>query len=143
MLFEMLNAMKIFITILLVLLLEGVAMSYDVHISRGYKYAETGYKEISLQEWKSTIANHTELEPVEYFEGVNPSTNEVIKIETPNSAIYKKKVGLIKKRQIEILLTWKDGIIVTKYTNESDKKYWKEIAAWLNANIYGEEGESI
>ena len=118
-------------------------MGYDVHISRGYKYAESGYDEISLQEWKSAISKHSELEPIEYVEGSNPSTKEVIKIETPNSAIYKKKVGLFIKKQIEIMFTWKDGIIVTKYTNESDKKYWKEIAEWLNANLYGEEGESI
>ena len=57
--------------------------------------------------------------------------------------MYRKKVGLFKKKQIEILLTWKDGIIVTKYTDDTHKIYWKEIAEWLNAKLFGEEGESI
>jgi hypothetical protein len=129
--------MRTIITISLLLFITGgIAMAYDVHISRGYKYAESGHTKISLDEWRQAILEHDELESIEYVETTNPSTKEVIRIETPNSAMF-------KRGQIEIFLTWKNGIIITKYTNDSDKAYWKEIANWFNAQLFGEEGESI
>lgn len=111
-------------------------MAYDIHISRGYKYADSGHSEITLDEWKYIVSQHKELELINEVETTNPLTKEIIKVRTPNSALFKKK-------NVEVLFTWKEGIITTKYTTDSNKIYWKEVANWFNAQVFGEEGELI
>ncbi len=120
--------------------LTGVAMAYDVYISRGYIYDDENFKEITLEEWNTTISEHDELSSVEKIEGENSSTGARIQMSIENSAVYTKEVDSSK---VEIYIRWRDGMIITKYTDPSHKKYWEEIAKWFTAEIYGEEGESL
>ncbi len=51
-------------------------MGYELHISRGYRYAETGHTKITIEEWGRVILERKELEIIENSEGINPVTKE-------------------------------------------------------------------
>ena len=136
--------MRVPLSTILFLILASDLMAYDIIISRGERYSET-FKSISISEWRSIIIKHPELKEQNYAVAINPNTNEEIRIETPGSAVFSfKKKKLFKTIISETYLVYNEkGYLSFKYTTDNETDALRVVAKWLNAELYGEEGDSI
>ena len=100
---------------------------YNLHIERLDK--------IEIKEWTDLCAKDNSLTISDTFEATNPETKEKIVIQTTNSCVW---TSPILKRKF--YFTYSNG----KITFGSDKgqlKKAKKLAALLNAEVIGDEGE--
>ena len=52
-----------------------------------------------------------------------------------------ENAAIFKNNDIQFILRWWKGYIVTEYQNENILSYVKELADNLGCQVYGEEGE--
>lgn len=107
-------------------------MSYQISISRGYRWSSDGsYTPISIEEWNQVV-DSLQLERVDHQQSTNPRTGEVMRIECPDSA---------KVSDGGPLLSWRKGVIDT-YGPPEVIDQCRNVADALSAGIFGEEGEN-
>ena len=108
-------------------------MSYEISISRGYRYSDSDFTEITLDEWEGFVSDSLVFEKQEAATAKNPKTGEEIKIRVPNA---------VRHKEFGFWLTWRAGCISTDYNEELLEEYEK-VANSFGAGLFGEEAETI
>ncbi len=113
-------------------------MGYDVHITRKEYFFDEDGEEISLDEWKSYIANDPEMRLDGYAEAKFPEGT--LRVESEGMAVWEGW----SKNEIDGGLAWMDhfeGSIACKNPDEEILKKMYQIASTLDAKVQGDEGE--
>ncbi|BCE01993.1 hypothetical protein TYM08_P2056 [Marinicellulosiphila megalodicopiae] len=101
-------------------------MAYDLHIVQA---------DLNLEKWLSFVSENSDLKIQHQVEAINPFTNEIIIMQTPNSAI--STTGIIyqfNEREDEILIT-------ISSPDDEDIPSLKIVANELGGILIGDEGE--
>ena len=93
-------------------------------------------QKVTLQEWNKFLKATDKFEKREFFQTANPSTGEIVKINAPNSAVWrdtnKKVTFLFNSDKGQISVSDPDKRVINKML---------EIAEYFDAEVIGFEGE--
>lgn len=105
-------------------------MGYQVFIEK------RSNQRIELNHWNKFLESHEEFEKRNYFEITNPISGEIIRSNSPNSAVWKKD-------NLEIPFSYFEAHGKISVTNPNKEIIDKmiEIAEFLDAEVIGFEGE--
>ena len=112
-------------------------MGYDFHISRAAEWSESESKPISLSEWKEYVASDPEFR-FDTAEATTPKgetiryVNEGLARWTPRDGLEEGRMGWFDYRR---------GRIVVKNADQKTIEKMKQIAAFFEARVFGDEGE--
>ena len=109
-------------------------MGYELHITRGDDWSRRDKPEISLDEWQDFVAGRSDFELTGVAEATNPETDEVIRIEQPGIAIWRRESG-------PVWFSWWRGSIAVKSPDPDTIAEMVRIASSLNARVQGDDGE--
>jgi hypothetical protein len=111
-------------------------MAYDIHITRAADWSGSRTQPIRLDEWYSLIENSPEMRLEEVATATNPTTGEVIGLDTPGRAVW-----LSHPRGIAVSFDYRNGKISVKSPDHESLEKMKQIAATFGAHVQGDDGE--
>ena len=105
-------------------------MGYQVSIEKKLN------QKIKLKNWDKFLEATEEFEKRHYFQATNPNTGEIIRMNRPNSAVW-------KKGNLEIPFSYneKSGKISVTNPDKEVIKKMLEVAYFFDAEVIGFEGE--
>ena len=113
-------------------------MGYEVHITRASHWTDSKKCPISLDEWDAYIQKDPEMRRDDV--ATASAGEDVLSCESDGLAVWLK----YSKNEPNVNLAWFEygyGRIVVKNPDEEILGKMKRIAAALNANVIGDEGE--
>ncbi len=122
--------------ILAFVFIGGIAMGYDIHITRASEWSESEKTPIAVDAWKKVIAEDKSFVATNAAVATNPKTGEEIRVPGAAMAIWTdSKTG--KQAHFD----YRQGRITVKNPDEAMIAKMKDVAKKLGARVVGDEGE--
>jgi NAD(P)H-hydrate repair Nnr-like enzyme with NAD(P)H-hydrate dehydratase domain len=117
-------------------LLGGMAMGYDVHITKAVEWSESEKSPVTIEAWQKIIATDPSFTATNAAVATNPKTGEQIRIAGEAMAIWTEP-----KTQRRVYFHYRQGHIAVKKPDDAIIAKMKEVAKMLSARVIGDEGE--
>lgn len=114
----------------------GIAMGYDLHITKSSDWTNSAKDPIREDQWKALVDSDDELKMDTSVSAQNPSTGEVIELRNPLMASW-----IDSKTGDKHYFYFRSGEITVKNPTENAIKKMKEVALKIGAKVQGDEGE--
>jgi len=114
-------------------------LGYEVHITRGEDWAESGTAPITLADWVAYVKADPEMRLDDFAEATTPS-GETIRIDSPGIAVWVGYSAHDEGGNMAWFSWFRDHVSVKNPDEEILGKMCR-IAKALNAKVQGDEGE--
>jgi hypothetical protein len=117
-------------------LLSGVAMGYDLHITKASEWSGSSRHPITEEQWKAVVIADGELKMDTIATAENPKTQEVIQVGNRFMASWVDPTTKEKH-----YFYYSRGKVSVKNPTDSTIKKLKTMATKLGARVQGDDGE--
>ncbi|MDO8652651.1 MAG: hypothetical protein Q7R66_10710 [Undibacterium sp.] len=121
---------------LILSLLSGVSMGYDLHITKAAEWSESARHPITEEQWKTVVLADGEFAMDTTATAEDPETHEVIQISNPLMASW-----VDPKTKENHYFYYSRGRVIVKNPTDSAIKKMKIVASKLGAKVQGDESE--